>query len=55
MSNPDLSRYNEEQKQIIKKFLPALFKSEDSLTNKRIGFYKHNIKKIHDKIDASLD
>lgn len=55
LSNPDLSRYNEEQKQIIKKFLPALFKSEDSLTNKRIGFYKHNIKKIHDKIDASLD
>lgn len=55
LSNPDLSRYNEEQKQIIKKFLPALFKSEDSLTNKRIGFYKHNIKKIHAKIDASLD
>lgn len=55
LSNPDLSKYDEEQKQIIKKFLPALFKSEDSLTNKRIGFYKHNIKKIHDKIDKSFD
>lgn len=55
LSDPDLSKYSEEQKQILKKFLPALFRSEDSLTNKRIGFYKHNIKKIHDKIDKSLD
>lgn len=55
LSDPDLSKYNEDQKQILKTFLPALFKSEDALTKKRIGFYKHNIKKIHSKIDNALN
>lgn len=53
LKNPDLSKYNDEQKQILKIFLPALFKTEDSLTKKRIGFYKHNIQKIYSRIDQS--
>lgn len=55
LSNPEISNYNKEQQEILKKHLPSLFKTEKSITKQKIGFYKHNLEKIYKKIESGRE